>query len=47
MFKYRDKNPGGQVIDFTGKDALYGEIGFLRAYYYFTLVKMWGDVPLF
>jgi hypothetical protein len=47
LFQYRDKNPGGQVVDFAGKDVLYGEIGFLRAYYYFTLVKMWGDVPLF
>lgn len=47
LFQYRDKNPQGQVIDFTGKDVLYGEVAFLRAYYYFTLVKMWGDVPLF
>lgn len=47
LFMYRDKNPQGQVVDFAGKDALYGEVGFLRAYYYFTLVKMWGDVPLF
>jgi starch-binding outer membrane protein, SusD/RagB family len=34
-------------IDFTGKDALYGEVYFLRAFYYFELVKMFGDVPLF
>lgn len=34
-------------LDFTGKDALYGQIYFLRAYYYFTLVKNFGDVPLF
>lgn len=34
-------------LDFTGKDALYGEIYFLRAYYYFELVKFFGDVPLF
>ena len=34
-------------LDFTGKDALYGEVYFLRAYYYFELVKMFGDVPLF
>jgi hypothetical protein len=26
---------------------MYGEVYFLRAYYYFTLVKMWGDVPMF
>lgn len=47
LFQYKDKNPAGQVIDFQGKDVLYGEAAFLRAYYYFTLVKMWGDVPLF
>ena len=34
-------------LDFTGKDALYGEVYFLRAFYYFELVKMFGDVPLF
>ena len=34
-------------LDFPGKDALYGEVYFLRAYYYFELVKMFGDVPLF
>jgi hypothetical protein len=34
-------------LDFTGKDALYGEVFFLRAYYYFELVKMFGGVPLF
>lgn len=34
-------------LDFPGKDALYGEAYFLRAYYYFELVKMFGDVPLF
>ncbi|MFT3682823.1 MAG: RagB/SusD family nutrient uptake outer membrane protein [Ferruginibacter sp.] len=34
-------------LDFTGKDALYGEVYFLRAYYYFELVRFFGDVPLF
>jgi starch-binding outer membrane protein, SusD/RagB family len=34
-------------LDFAGKDALYGEVYFLRAYYYFELVRMFGDVPLF
>lgn len=34
-------------LDFTGKDALYGEVYFLRAYYYFELVRLFGDVPLF
>lgn len=34
-------------IEFDGKSALYGEVYFLRAYYYFELVKFFGDVPLF
>jgi hypothetical protein len=34
-------------LDFTGKAALYGEVYFLRAYYYFELVKIFGGVPLF
>lgn len=34
-------------LEFTGKDALYGQVYFLRAYYYFELVRMFGDVPLF
>ncbi|MBK8610969.1 MAG: RagB/SusD family nutrient uptake outer membrane protein [Chitinophagaceae bacterium] len=45
--QYRDKNLQGETISFPGKDALYGELSFLRAYYYFTLVKMYGGVPLF
>lgn len=47
MTQYKDKNPAGQSVAFAGKDAMYGEVYFLRAYYYFTLVKMFGDVPLF
>jgi hypothetical protein len=47
MTQYKNTNPAGQVVDFPGKDAMYGEVYFLRAFYYFTLVKMWGDVPLF
>lgn len=47
MHQYKDKNLAGDVVDFAGKEALYGEIYFMRAYYYFTLVKMFGDVPLF
>ena len=34
-------------LDFDGKSALYGEVYFLRAYYYFELVKFFGGVPLF
>jgi len=34
-------------IAFDRKEALYGEVYFLRAYYYFELVKLFGDVPLF
>jgi hypothetical protein len=33
-------------IDFTGKNVLLAEARFLRAYYYFELVKFFGDVPL-
>jgi len=34
-------------LDFENKSTLYGEVYFLRAYYYFELVKFFGDVPLF
>jgi hypothetical protein len=34
-------------IEFDKKEALYGEVYFLRSYYYFELVKFFGDVPLF
>jgi starch-binding outer membrane protein, SusD/RagB family len=47
MFQYKDANPAGEKIIFAGKEALYGEVAFLRAFYYFSLVKMFGDVPLF
>jgi len=33
-------------IDFEGKETLLAEAYFLRAYYYFELVKYFGDVPL-
>ncbi|HXB92927.1 MAG TPA: RagB/SusD family nutrient uptake outer membrane protein [Puia sp.] len=47
LLEYNAKNPAGQSVTFAGKDAMYGEVYFLRAYYYFTLAKMFGDVPLF
>lgn len=47
LHQYKSANPAGTAVEFTGKDALYGEIYFLRAYYYFNLVKIFGDVPLF
>jgi starch-binding outer membrane protein, SusD/RagB family len=47
MDQYKAKNPGGNTISFTGKEALYGEVYFLRAYYYFHLVRFFGDVPFF
>jgi starch-binding outer membrane protein, SusD/RagB family len=47
MNQYKATNLAGQAVDFAGKEALYGEVYFLRAYYYFSLVKMFGDVPLF
>jgi hypothetical protein len=33
-------------IDFSGKDQIIAEAKFLRAFYYFELVKFFGDVPL-
>lgn len=33
-------------IDFTGKTQILAEARFLRAFYYFQLVKYFGDVPL-
>jgi len=47
MHQYKATNLAGETVNFAGKDALYGEIYFLRAYYYFHLVKFFGDVPLF
>ena len=47
LHQFKAGNPAGTAVEFPGKDALYGEINFLRAYYYFTLVRFFGDVPLF
>ena len=47
MHQYKAKNLAGETVNFAGKDALYGEVYFLRAYYYFHLVRFFGDVPLF
>ena len=33
-------------IEFSGKDKILAEAKFLRAFYYFELVKFFGDVPL-
>tara|TARA_B100001057_G_scaffold336225_1_gene337002 strand:- start:4022 stop:5491 length:1470 start_codon:yes stop_codon:yes gene_type:complete len=33
-------------IEFVGKDKILAEAKFLRAFYYFELVKFFGDVPL-
>ncbi len=33
-------------IDFTGKENILAQASFLRAFYYFELVKFFGDVPL-
>jgi len=40
IFENQDK------IDFTGKEKIMAQAAFLRAYYYFELVKFFGDVPL-
>lgn len=34
-------------IDFTGKSQILAENLFLRSYYYFELVKFFGDVPMY
>jgi len=47
LVQYKDANIAGEKVEFTGKDALYGELYFIRAYNYFTLVKFFGDVVLF
>lgn len=47
LLSHKDKNLAGETILFNGKDALMGEVQFLRAYYYFNLVRMFGDVVLF
>lgn len=40
IFEHKDK------IAFEGKDRILAEAAFLRAWYYFELVKFFGDVPL-
>lgn len=40
ILEFQDKT------DFTGKNAVLAQARFLRAYYYFELVKWFGDVPL-
>lgn len=40
LFEFRDK------LDFEGKDHILAQAAFLRAYYYFELVKWFGAVPL-
>ena len=47
LHQYKAANSAGNTVNFAGKEALYGEIYFLRAYYYFSLTKIFGDVPLF
>src|SRR3546814_16070076 len=34
-------------IDSDAKNALLGQANFLRAFFYFTLVRYFGDVPLY
>ncbi len=40
IFEFQDN------IDFPGKEKILAQASFLRAYYYFELVKFFGDVPL-
>jgi len=41
ILQFQDKT------DFSGKEEVIAQARFLRAYYYFELVKFFGDVPLF
>ena len=45
LHQFKNANPAGVTVDFAGKESMYGEIYFLRAYYYFNLVRLFGDVP--
>lgn len=47
LHQFKAANPAGQAVEFAGKESMYGEVYFLRAYYYFTLVRFFGDAPLF
>lgn len=47
LHQFKNTNPAGNVVSFGKKEELYGEVYFLRAYYYFTLAKFFGGVPLF
>ena len=38
--------PKDNEIDFPSKSVIYAEAKFLRAFYYFELVKVFGDIPL-
>ncbi len=40
FMEFKDKT------EFDGKDVMIGEVQFLRAYYYFELVKWFGGVPI-
>ncbi|MDR6782169.1 hypothetical protein ABIE26_001342 [Pedobacter africanus] len=40
------ENINRPTMDETKRSAIKGEALFLRAYYYFLLAQMWGDVPL-
>jgi hypothetical protein len=40
ILEFKDKT------DFTGKEKVIAQARFLRAYYYFELIKWFGDVPL-
>ena len=40
ILEFQDK------IEFSGKDQIIAQARFLRAYYYFELIKWFGDVPL-
>jgi len=46
LFKVNNIIAKSAPLEFDGKDALIAEARFLRALYYFDMVRAWGDVPL-
>lgn len=41
-----DRVPGIKAMDAKLRDRIVGEAHFLRAFYYYNLVRLWGDAPL-
>ena len=46
LYKINNIIASSEKLDFDNRDALIGEAKFLRALYYFDMVRAWGDIPL-